>query len=693
VAARPRGTAPALVSGSNDGATGYVATGGAAASKSDTPLIRNPSSISVVTHDQIVDQGVQSVAQALRYTPGIVAEQRGINTDSLEYIYSRGFQAETYMDNLRLPAAGQAGFNMTSRDTYLIDHIESIRGPASILFGQTPPGGIVNVVTKKPLDTPYNEVFVQTGNYGRAQVGFDFSGPLNNEKTLLYRVTGIGLNTATQTDFVDQQRVAIAPSLTWKIDSDTTLTILANYQKDPKAGIYTFVPAAGTILPNSVSIPRSMNLGDPGFDRFSKEEGSIGYQFEHRLSDIWQIKQNFRYLSNEQTIQQAGPTGVALLNNGTVLSRTPYLNTGTLNAATVDTQALAAFNTGALQHKALFGVDYQFTQYNHYFYNGYTSGSGPNLNLTAPAYNLPIATPNNMLATSNMIGLGQTGLYAQDQITLGKFTVVGGVRQDWASNKTVSYKTGATTYQDSQALTGRGGIVYNFDNGFAPYFNYATSFQPTAGTDDKGVPLKPTEGESFEVGVKYQPVGSKSFMTAALFDLRQTNVNVSNALYVGSVTQTGEVRSRGVELEAHTFLTDQLQAIASYTYNDVKNTVATTAILGKAPIGIPLNTASLWLSYDMPAYFAPGLKLSGGVRYIDSTFGDTINSYKVPSFTLVDLGLQYDLGKQFVPLRGYTATLNVTNLLDKTYIASCLSLTTCEYGAGRLVLAGLKYRW
>jgi iron complex outermembrane receptor protein len=634
------------------------------------------------------------VAQALRYTPGVVPEQRGVNTDSLEYLYSRGFQAETYLDGLRQPAPGQAGFNIMSRDAYLIDHIESIRGPASILYGQAPPGGVFNIVSKLPQETPFNEVFFQTGSYGRAQGGFDTTGPLNDDKTLLYRVTGVGFNTGTQTDFIDQQRIAIAPSLTWKIDAATKLTITASYQNDPKAGIYNFVPAAGTVLPNTVKIPRSMNLGEPTFDQFKKQEANLGYQFEHQVNDIFQVKQNFRYTYNDIYTQEAGPSGLPLTNSGTTLIRTPYINSGVLNSFVIDNEAIARFYTGPVHHEVLVGTDYQNTEYDHYLFNGYVGGTtAPSLNLVNPVYGVAIPRPNNMLATSTAINLQQTGVYGQDQIGIGNFTILGGVRQDWAINQTTSFKTGAQTEQDTAATTGRAAIMYNFADGIAPYFSYATSFQPLAGTTDTGAPLKPTEGEQYEVGLKYQPPGTKSIFTVAAYDLRQTNVTVSNTLYIGSVIQTGEVRSRGIELEARTDVTNNLQAIAAYTYDDVENTQATPAMLGKAPVGIPLNMASLWLGYDMPANVAPGLKLSGGVRHLDNTWGDTANTFKVPAFTLFDIGLQYDFGRQFVSLRGLTGNINVTNLFDKIYISSCLSLTTCTFGAGRMVLAGLKYHW
>ncbi|MDB5604502.1 MAG: iron complex outerrane recepter protein [Bradyrhizobium sp.] len=689
---RSAASSPASISGSP--IDGYVAPSSSAGTKTDTPLMQTPASISVVTHQQIVDQNAQSISQALRYTPGVIAEQRGINEDTLEYLYSRGFQATTFLDGLPIPPVTQTGtsvgFNLTTRDTYFIDRVESIRGPLSVLYGQVPPGGFFDIVSKQPTDTPFHEVFLQTGSYGRAQGGFDFSGPLNDEKTLLYRLTATGLNTGTQTDFVDQQRIAVGPSITWRPNLDTSLTVSAYYQNDPKAGPYNFVPAVGTVLPGPVRIPRSFETGDPAFDVFRKQEASIGYAFEHRFDDVWQIKQNVRYLYNDMYLKHLGD-GSHIDPTGTALLRDPYTNSGTLSAFTIDNQAIATFNTGILTHKAVFGVDYQNYQYNHKFFEDYVGNvTVPPLSLINPLYGQSLPLPNFLLGTSSKQNTQQTGLYAQDQIGIGKFTVVGGVRQDWETSHTVSYKTGLPTDEDDHPVTGRIGLMYNFASGVAPYASYATSFQPQLGTDNNGAPLKPTEGEQYEVGVKYQPVGSNSLFTVAAFDLTQTNVVATDN---NVVTQTGEVRSRGIELEARTHLTDRLQTIAAYTYDEVENIAGNPTILGKAPIGIPRNTASLWLTYDVPDYVASGLKLSGGVRYVGSTFGDTINSFKVPSFTLVDLGLQYDLGRTYPSFKGLTATLSVSNLFDKDYISSCLGTAYCIYGQGRLALAGLRQQW
>jgi iron complex outermembrane recepter protein len=672
---------------------GYIANNGSGATKTNTPLMQTPGSISVVTHQQIIDQNAQSISEALRYTPGVIPEQRGINEGSLEYLYSRGFQATTFLDGLPIgpptSTGTGVGFNFISRDPYFLDRIESIRGPLSVLYGQVPPGGFFNLVSKAPTDNPYHEVFVQTGSYGRAEGGFDFGGPINDDKTWLYRFTGLGLTTGTQTDFIDQQRIAIAPSITWRPDQDTKLTVMANYQNDPNAGAYQFVPAVGTVLPGPVKIGPSLDTGNPGFDQFRKQETSIGYAFEHRFDDVWQVKQNARYSYNQIYIQNAAD-GAYITNGGTAIERNPYINSGTLGSFAIDNEAIATFNTGLLRHQVVFGVDYQNYQYDHRFLEDYTTAFTPApLSIANPSYQA-IPTPNFLLGTSSLQSTNQTGLYAQDQIGIGKLTVIGGLREDFLTSQITSLKTFSISDQNNNALTGRIGAIYNFDSGVAPYVSYSTSFQPQLGADINGNGFLPTEGRQTEVGVKYQPVGTKNMLTIAAFDIHQTNVLVS--LGGGLSAQVGGVESQGVEFEARTYLTDNLKAIVSYTYDDAKNTDKRPPTFGADVEGIPYNMASAWLSYDMPAYLMPGLELNGGVRFIDSTWDQT-NTIRVPSFTLVDIGAQYDFARQFPTLKGYSAAVSVANLTNKTYVASCINAAYCIYGQGRVALARLSYRW
>lgn len=691
--------APIVVSGRRPAETGtgpvagYVAHKSTAGTKTDTPLIKTPQAVSVVTRDQMDAQDVQSVAQALRYTSGVNPEQRGTNTDSLEYLYSRGFLVDEYWNGLRTPGpAGGFGYNVTSFDPYLFERIELLHGPSSVLYGQGSPGGMVNLVSKRPTDTPLHEIGMQTGSYGRVQGFFDFSGPIDKDGKLLYRITADGFDTGTQTDHSRQQRLAIAPTLTWRPDADTRFTLFANYQADPEAGIYNSVPAAGTVYGGKVSIPRNFYPGEPDFDSFHKTQESIGYELEHRFNDTWSFKQNYRFLHNEQTIKYAGADD-GYAPDGTSLLRTSYLNEGMVNTHTLDNQLNAKFSTGAVSHLAIVGLDYQHTQFDHRFY-GLSSGyTAPPISIVNPQYGQSIPYPDFMFGTSNAQTLNQLGVYAQDQVDVGKWSFLAGLRQDWSSEDMSSYATGAATSQTDRALTWRLGGVYHFDNGIAPYASYSTSFQPQVGTDFNGNAFKPTKGEQYEIGVKYQPKGYDSFITVAAFHLTQQNVPTADPAHTGFQVQTGEVRSQGIEIEGHASLTNNLQLIASYTYTDLLNTKSNSSNLDKVPVGIPRNTASLWADYTLRDGLLGGLQVGGGVRYIGGSYGDTSNSFMTSSATLLDLGVRYDLGRASPRLRGWTVSVNASNLLDKKYIASCSGDTFCLWGQGRLVLASLKYQW
>ena len=660
---------------------GYVAKRSEAGTKTDTPIIKVPQAISVVTRDQMDVQGAQSVAQALRYTSGINPEQRGTNTDSLEYLYARGFLVDEFWNGLRTPGPnGGFGFNVTSFDPYMFERIELLHGPASVLYGQGSPGGTINLVSKMPTDTPYHEVGLETGSYGRVQGFFDFSGPVDKDGTVLYRLTADGFNTGTQTDYVNQQRFSIAPTIQFRPTKDTTFTVFANYQADPEAGIYNSVPYTWQ--------SRSLNPGEPTWDSFRKTQMSIGYQLEHRIDDVWSFKQSYRFLRNTQTIQYVGNDG---FKAGTdTLARTAYLNYGSVNSHTVDNQLNAKFNTGPVKQNVTVGLDYQNMQFDHYFYGNLTST--PGLQESNPIYGQTIPYPNFMFATSNATSIKQLGAYAQDQLDIGKWSFLLGIREDWANEDVTSYKTGATTTQFNRAFTWRAGGVYQFDSGVAPYFSYSRSFQPQVGTTYSGEAFAPLTAEQYEVGVKLQPKGYNSFVTVSAFHITQNNVQTSDPLHSGASVLTGQVRSQGFEVEGHASLSNNLQLIASYTYTNLLNTKSNTA-LDKVPVGIPRNTASLWADYTVSAGPLAGVLFGGGVRYIGGSYGDTANSFMTSSATLVDLSLRYDIGRRFSSLQGWTTWLNVSNLLDRKYFASCTGANYCYWGQGRLLTAGAKYQW
>jgi iron complex outermembrane receptor protein len=673
-------------------ADGYVAVSAGTATKTDTPLIETPQSVSVVTRDQMTAQAATSVADALGYTASVLPELRGGSTAGAPYLFSRGFYLEQFLDGARMPSDPSFGYGIPNFDPYGLERIDVLHGPASVLYGQVNPGGVANLVSKQPTTTPIHEVFVTTGSHDRAEFGFDLGGALTDDGKLSYRLTGLGLDSNTQVNDVKQKRVYIAPAVTWKPDDNTTLTVSAIYQRDPDVGYYNYVPALGSVFANpNGQISSHLNVGDPNFDHHTRNQYSVGYEFEHRFDPTWTVRQNLRYtvVSDDLANVFPFPNGYAP-GSDTTINRYAFTNDETAKFFTVDNQAQAKFSTGPLAHTVLFGFDFQRVLYNE------TVGSNfaePSLNLFNPVY-LPIAGTTS--TSDDMIRMKQFGTYAQDQIAYGKWRFLIGVREDWASSDDNNPLQGYLISQSERAFTWRTGLVYLFDNGIAPYASFSKSFNPQIGATYSGAPLVPTTADQYEVGVKYQPPGYNSFVTAALFDLNERNVASGDPEHFGYDVQIGQVRARGLELEGHASLTDNLDLVASYTYlNSVTtetNQTGTTldgqtiSLQGLQPWGIPRHVASAWFDYTLHAGTFRGLGFGGGVRYIGASYDET-NTIHVGSRTLVDAAVHYDTGKHWL------FSVNGKNLFNRTYVASCQTSGICNYGDGVEVLATARYRW
>lgn len=678
---------------------GYVATRSVTGLKTDQPIVETPQSMSVVTRQQMDDQAVQSTRQALRYTPGVFSDPRPLNGLSDTNMLLRGFTPDQYQDGLRLVIGN---FGYTQIDPYLLDRIEVLRGPASVLYGQGTPGGIVALTSKRPTDRPLYEAVMQAGTFNLFSAAFDVGGPIEDQGNFLYRVTGIVKNTGSQVDFSNSRRFAIAPAFTWTPDASTSLTVLAQLQKDNGPAFNGFVPARGSVLfnPNG-QIPTNLYVGDPSLNDYSRTVAQVGYTFDHRFDDVWAVRQNFRYqnlFASDNSLYANG-----LQANQQILNRYAFTDVESLNTLSLDNQVTARFATGPLSHSFLLGLDYQWNT------NRQTAASNfgaPPLNLFAPVYWLPIIPPAfnpTSSFTDAKLLQDQVGLYAQDIVKLGGLSLILGGRQDWVSSTSNDYIRGTSSSKFDQAFTYRAGVVYLFDNGIAPYFSYTTSFSPTAGLDFNGQPFTPTTGQQYEIGIKYQPTNFNGFFTVAAYNLTQQNVLTTDPLHPGFSVQTGEIRVRGVEVEARASLTDNLGLIGSYTYTDALTTKSNAVIAniwgtpiqqqGQPVNGVPPHMASLWSTYKLTTGPAAGVMLGGGVRYIGPQPGDTVNSFIVPGFTLFDAVVSYDLGAVLPKLQGASIQVNASNLLDTQYVASCVNANFCSYGLRRNVYAALKYRW
>ncbi|MFM0648170.1 TonB-dependent siderophore receptor [Paraburkholderia bryophila] len=675
-----KNTLPAVVvtagSGDDKETFGYVAKRSVAGSKTDTPLIRTPQSVSVVTREQMDAQAAQTLDAAIRYVPGVTSQD---NETRFDQITVRGFSldSDTYLDGLRLMRT--TWYASPRIDPYFLDRIDVVRGPVSVLYGQGSPGGAVLMTSKLPTAYPFHELQLQIGSDNRYQGMFDMSGPVDKDGTILYRVTGLARDADSQTDHIKEQRLAIAPSVTFRPDRNTSLTLLGSYQYDPQGGLFNPVPAAGTILPNiNGHISSHDYLGDPNTDRLKRQQFSIGYLFEHAFSDTWKIRQNVRYLHQDIQYYQNSLFG-SLADDQRTAGLFTNNNDEHLTNFSVDTQAEAKFDTGAINHTVLFGFDVQRVM--DRISRGYSLGT---IDIFAPDYSNVAFVPDS---TKQYIAQTQYGLYAQDQLRYKRWTLTLGARQDWARNSNTT--DGVGTLSQQHAFTWRAGLNYEFESGIAPYASFAKSFQPVAGANFDGSPFQPTRGKQYEVGVKYQPKGYNALFTVAAFDLRQQNVQTSDDAHPGFTNQTGEIRSRGFEAEARIGLTEGLNLIASYAFLNQRVTAAGAddpSLNKRPPSGNPTNMASIWLDYTLHAGNLRGLGFGGGARYIGTTYGDAGNTFQVPSHFLVDAVVHYDV-------RNWRFAVNANNLFNRQYIAYCTNSVQCYYGSDRSVIGTARYQW
>lgn len=660
--------------------TGYVANQQATGTKTDTPLIETPQSISVIPADQIRDQNAQTLNQVVRYTAGVTAETRGAVATRYDQLKVRGFDADTYLNGLKLQSLYYAASQV---DPYLLERAEVLKGPTSVLYGQSPAGGLINQVSKRPTATALNEVGIEYGTDNHWRGTADFSGPIDKDGKFLYRLTAVGLSEDGQIRMTENERIAVAPSFTWKPDAETSLTLLGFYQHDPKGNSYGGIPPQGTVLANPLGkIPVDFYDGDPNYEKFDRRQASVGYAFDKKLSDVWTVRLNGRWLNAKVSYDSLYANGLdadyRTLYRGIATSREE------MNSYTFDNQIEGRFSTGPVGHTLLAGVDYQ--RLDGHYAAGF--GLAPSIDVFNPVYGIAVTPP----ATNRTdIDGRQTGIYLQDQMRLGGFILTVAGRRDWA--KTTSSSAFGSSTRSDQAWTGRAGLTYVFENGIAPYVSYAESFTPSSGVDFAGTPFKPEEGTQYEVGVKYQPPGMNSLFTAAVFDLTRSNLTTSDPAHPGFSVQSGEARSRGIELEAKVGVTKDLELIGTYTYLDTKYTKDNDGLEGKRLPAVPRHQASAWAMYHMPEGTAlTGLGVGAGVRFTGSTM-NTANSFKVPSFTLVDATVSYDLGALSSKLQGAEVTVNGKNLFNKEYVASCYYGEWCAYGYQRTVTAGLRYRW
>lgn len=796
--ALPESPAPGQAGSATGPVKDYVATSSATATKTDTPLKETPQSISVVGKEQIRDQGAQTLQEATRYVPGVFADPYGPDSRGDSSII-RGIAGSYFIDGLRTTY----GYSQTTApiEPFALERLEVLRGPASMLYGQVPTGGLINGVSKLPSEIAHREVTAEYGSFDFKQAKLDMTGPLTDDGKWLYRIVGLARDADTQVDFVDNDRLMLAPSLTYRPTNATSITVLGNFRDDHSGSTQQFYPAIGTLTPNDSGqrISHSTYGGEPG-DYYDTQAQSGTLLFDHKFSDILQLHHVSRYAHTENAydstyaailtptrfnainsalvgaIQQFDPSlpDDAQILNG---ANAPFLNAGQSEVArsrtitdtetgvfNTDTNLTGNFRTGALAHKVTGGVDYmRFVSDlsraqesvlvdNLLTENGLSPlgqayiplisaayGFGGALQPTFDIYKPRYGRSNYLLGFGGLVDADkivmerqpreeqtQTGIYIQDQLKIGRWGAVLGLRHDWL--KAEGYPDDPTTVREDgapdeshEATTGRAALLYNFDSGLTPYVSYSTSFTPLPGqpvgsnifastVGETLRPAGPIKGEQIEVGFKYQPNGAPFMINAAVYELTDKNQIVQPDFLFDGV-QGAEVRVRGFEIEAIGKISRELKVIASYSYSDaifdeypelyLFQSGISEYMQGKKVDGIPEHLASLWGIYSVQSGFLNGLSFGAGVRYVGTTesFGREIQLVggipipgqelyiKTPSYTLFDAMVAYET-------EDWRWQLTAQNLEDKFHVTTCGAYRgDCFIGQARTIITGFTYKF
>ncbi|SNB64314.1 iron complex outermembrane recepter protein [Arboricoccus pini] len=664
---------------------GYVARRSAVGTKTDTPIAEVPQAISVVGREQMTAQAAQTVDEAVRYSAGVRAQPFGPDTRN-DWFYIRGFdvtQTGLYRNGLQLFATGLASWRV---DPFGLERIDVLKGPASASFGASAPGGLINLISKRPTEEPLRYLEFGVDNYGQATAGYDFGGKATKDGTFLYRLTGRGHTGGTMIDHVDNQGVFIAPAITWKPNLDTSLTVMALYQKDNTAPLGGFLPYDG-VERQTVSgqrIPRDFFTSDKDRDKYHRDQAMVGYEFQHRIDDTWQVRQNLAYNYLNLYYRSLYPYGY---NDAAQkqLYRINFKTSPEVHLFTVDNQVQADFATGPVDHTLLLGIDYK--RYHIADDQATAWDVGFPLSIDKPDYNQPVKDATYQRYIFNQQTLNDVGFYLQDQAKLTEklvLTLAG--RYDLTTLETDNRLTAITSQRDQDNWSGKVGLNYLFENGITPYASVSTFFNPTVGVNADGQAFKSEEGHQYEAGVKYLPPNLNAQVTASVFSLTRKNVLTPDPTNSLNQIQKGEVRSNGVELEGVTSPMPGLNLLASFTAMDLEVTKSTGEDKGKKPVGQPQVLGAFWADYTHPNGRFKGLGAGLGVRYQGQSYADEANDYRVDDALLGDAAIHYERA-------GWRVALNVTNIMDKHYTAACNGVYSCFYGEGRRTMLTAAVKW
>lgn len=634
-----------------EGEQNYYVPNASTATKTDTPLIDIPQSIQVVPQQLIRDRNASELENALKTVTGVVSSGGRGTSATGPNILIRGFDATTSVYKDGIPY-----FSFAPINTNDVEIIEVLKGPASVLFGAGEPGGVINLVSKKPLSEPYYYLSFTAGNFNSYRGDLDFSGPLNNDKTVKYRLNISVEDYDSFRDFVSGKRLVFSPTLTWDISANTSIDFYGQYVYSSET-IDQGIPAFGDGV---VDVPRERFLGED-FSKLKQNQFNIGYTLTHKFSENWSVRHALQYLQYEP--RRYAPLFESFNEETGELSRFEYATDGTYQRFFTNAEVVGKFKTGPIAHQLLFGADYRYGAEDPSFE---FSDPYPSINVFNPIYSgKTFKFAPTFFRDDNIYRIG---IYIQDQIDLlPNLKILAGVRYDYADQFRTTRNLGeprAELTQTDSDFSPRFGIVYQPIPNVAIYGSYTTSFNPSFATSRNAdnSTFDPETGEQFEVGIKTD-ISDKFSITFAAFDIRKQNVSTLDPENPLFSLQTGEQTSRGLELNLGGEILPGWNFIASYTYLDAYVSKDNTEVEGNSLANVPNNQFSLWTTYEIQEGNLQGLGFGLGLFFVDERPGDLDNTFTLPSYFRTDAALYYKRDN-------WELQLNIENIFDVNYYSS-----------------------
>lgn len=634
----------------------YFVPSASTATRTDTAILDTPQSIQVVPQEVLRDQQVIRVDEALRNVSNVIGQLSPFGASTSLTI--RGFTSDNFTGGPILRDGFRVNDNLGSQEIANVERVEVLKGPSSVLYGQNDPGGIINLVTKRPLFEPFYEVSLQVGSYTLIRPTIDISGPLTEDKSLRYRLNVAYLNDDGFRDFnISTKRFFIAPVVTWDIGEKTNFSVVLEYNNE-QSPFDLGIPARRKGVFN---VPSNRVVGELD-DSLTNKSFTLGYDFKHQFNDDWTFNHGFRYVNQIYDVLPLLPFSVDEKTGDISLfyADRSYRS----DDYTIQTNVVGNFKTGSVKHTLLAGLDLNFNRFDER-YSRLDFSTPVLFNIFDPVYG---AIPRPDLSSVQPIAPFDTqydryGVFLQDQINFSdKFILVGSMRYDIVDFR-INQDYAANADRNDSKWSPRVGFIYKPIETVSIYGNYSQSFKPNFGSDSKGNAFEPETAEGFEVGVKAEFLQGKMFATMAYFDITKQNVVTGDPTNPLFSVLSGEQRSQGFEFDIAGEILPGWRIIANYAYTDARITQDNTIPVGNRLFNAPYNSAGLWTTYEFQEGDLQGLGFGLGFNYVGDRYGDLANSYKVGDYFVTNMAVFYNQ-------EDWRIALNINNLFDTNYISS-----------------------